>query len=262
MEPFQPSVRTEGGLAVPPLWKMFDGPRDKRLFLRNSLEVLELYKRYGGIRSDSKMLDIGSGLGRKTLALTGFIGPDGHYNGVDITREGIDWCNKNISSKYPNFQFTHLDVFNARYNRAATVAASEYRFSFADETFDLITAWSVFTHMLPADVRNYLRETCRMLKPNGRCMFSFYVMTDDAFEAVRNGIATEKIEYELADGLFTDNKNVPEDLTAFRESWIRAEYAACGLAVDEVLFGSWRGDGRQRSFPMSNYQDIVVARRA
>jgi cyclopropane fatty-acyl-phospholipid synthase-like methyltransferase len=262
LEPFQSTVKTPDGVPIPPTWKMFDGPRDKQIFLQNSTEVLEVYKRYGALRPDSKVLDVGSGLGRKTLALPSFLGTDGKYIGVDIVRQGVDWCNQNIATSHPNFIFLHLNVFNARYNRRGTVRASDYRFPFADGSFDLITAWSVFTHMLPNDIKNYLRETSRMLKPSGRCIFSFYVMTDKTTAAVKNGSAKERVEHEIEDGVFTDNKSVPEDLTAFKESWIRSIYETSGLSVENILHGSWSGDNSPRSFPMTNYQDIVVARRA
>jgi len=262
LEPFKPTVKTPDGVPVPPTWKMFDGPRDKQLFLNNSKEVLEVYRQHGNLRPDSQMLDVGSGLGRKTLSLPSYLNSNGRYVGVDIVQQGVDWCNANIARTHPNFIFLHLNVFNARYNRMGTVDASAYRFPFANGSFDLIVAWSVFTHMLPGDIKNYLRETSRMLMPGGRCIFSFYVMTDKTKTAVRSGRAHERIEHRIEDGVYTDNKNVPEDLTAYDEDWIRAVYQSSGLTVNEILIGSWSGDDTPRAFPMTNYQDIVVASRA
>lgn len=153
------------------------------------------------------MLDIGSGLGRKTLGLVDFLAAEGRYVGMDIVRDGIDWCNKVISPKHPNFVFLHVNVYNAMFNRRATVKAVDYRFPFSNSSFDLITAWSVFTHMLPRDIENYMLEAGRMLKPEGWCIFSFFIMTEKAIDAVKRGIAKEKIEYEV-DGWFTNNKNL------------------------------------------------------
>jgi cyclopropane fatty-acyl-phospholipid synthase-like methyltransferase len=261
-ELFQSSATAQGDIAVPPVWKMFDGPRNKRLFLESSEEALRVYKNVGGLHPDSHMLDIGCGLGRKTLALPGFLSRKARYIGVDIVRDGIDWCNHHIAMRHTNFIFLLLNVYNARYNKGATIRASDYQFPFIDKSFDLVTAWSVFTHMRPADVRNYLSETSRMLAPGGRCVFSFYIMTDKALSAVRSKVAREKIEHEFAESCFTDNKNVPEDLTAFGEDWIRAAFEASALRIEEILYGSWVGDGRSRNFPLLNYQDIVVASRA
>ena len=261
LEPFQEKVTTPTGIPIPPLWKMFDGPRDKRLFLQNSEEALRLYKTYGKLQPNSRVLDIGSGLGRKTLSLVEYLGIAGQYVGVDIVRDGVDWCNANISTKHPNFIFLHLNVYNSRYNRRATVRAANFQFPFSDQSSDLIVAWSVFTHMFPKDIKNYLRETSRMLKPDGRCLFSFYVMTETAIAAIQARTAKEKIEYKMEESFFTDNKSVPEDLTAFKESWIRSAYEEANLDIEEILYGSWVGEGDPKAFPMANYQDIVVAKR-
>jgi SAM-dependent methyltransferase len=258
LEPFQPKLRTATHVPVPPLWRMFEGPRDKQLFLKNADEALEIARKLGQLRPNSKMLDIGSGLGRKTFRLIDYLGPDARYVGVDIVREGVDWCNSVIAPKHPHFVFLHLNVYNALYNRKATVKAADYNFPFADASFDLVTAWSVFTHMLPGDIENYLSEASRMLRPNGHCLFSFFIMTDTASAAVRAKRATEKIEHEI-DGWFTNNRNLPEDVIAFREEWIRAVYERVGLEVKEILYGSWTGAPAHKEFPILNYQDIVVA---
>jgi cyclopropane fatty-acyl-phospholipid synthase-like methyltransferase len=39
---------------------------------------------------------------------------------------------------------------------------------------DLVFAASVFTHVLPANVAHYFREAARILRPDGRCIFSFF----------------------------------------------------------------------------------------
>ena len=43
-----------------------------------------------------------------------------------------------------------------------------------DASFDVIYAASLFTHLLPDETRNYFCETRRVLKPTGRCLFSFF----------------------------------------------------------------------------------------
>ena len=46
--------------------------------------------------------------------------------------------------KYPNYTFTLADIYNKEYNPAGRLKASEYRFPFDDETFDLVVLGSVF----------------------------------------------------------------------------------------------------------------------
>ena len=259
LEWFQPRLEV-AGVPIPPLWKMYEGPRDKRLFLKNSQQALDIYNKYGYIRRDSHILDIGSGLGRKTFCLIELLLPKGQYIGLDIDRDAVDYLNKLISTEHPQFKFIHVDLYNGLYNRSGTVKPSEFRFPFNESEFDLIVAWSVFTHMLPADVIHYLKETARLLRPGGRCIFSFFVMTMAAKSAIAGGRAREAIIYEESE-YFTNNRNIPEDVISYSDNWVRASYDQAGLVIEHVLPGSWVGDGEPREFPTLNYQDIVVAQK-
>jgi hypothetical protein len=69
-----------------------------------------------------------------------------------------EWCQGNISSKYPNFRFQLADVYNTEYNPGGTHRASEYESPYEDESFDFVILTSAFTHMLPEEVSNYLSE--------------------------------------------------------------------------------------------------------
>jgi ubiquinone/menaquinone biosynthesis C-methylase UbiE len=37
---------------------------------------------------------------------------------------------------------------------------------------------SLFTHIRPAEVENYLREMARVLKPGGRCLAAFFMLNE------------------------------------------------------------------------------------
>lgn len=257
LEWFQPRLKVDG-VPVPPLWKMYEGPRDKRLFLRNSREALDIYDRYGGISQDSHILDIGSGLGRKTFCLIEHLSHSGRYIGIDIDQDAVTYLNRIISSRHPQFTFVHVDLYNGYYNRSGTVNPSQFHFPFGDSTMDLVVAWSVFTHMLPDDVAHYLLETSRLLKANGRSIFSFFIISPAAMESITCGRAQEALAFE-GPRYFTNNRNIPEDVIAFSEDTIKSMYDSAGLEIKETLPGSWIGDGKPRDFPTLNYQDIIVA---
>lgn len=259
LEWFQPRLQVDG-VPIPPLWKMYEGPRSKRLFLNNSQQALDIYEKYGHIQRDSHVLDIGSGLGRKTFCLIELLSRKGQYVGLDVDREAVDYLNKLISPEHPQFKFIHVDLYNGLYNRSGSVNPSEFMFPFSDENFDLVVAWSVFTHMLPADVIHYLEETSRLLRPGGICIFSFFIMTPSAREAVITKRAEERIIFEEG-GYFTNNKNIPEDVIAYTRDWVLTTYRRAGLIIDHILPGSWVGDGETREFSVLNYQDIVVGRK-
>jgi SAM-dependent methyltransferase len=78
-----------------------------------------------------------------------------------------------------NFQFYQIDIYDKHYNPAGHCKASEYRFPFPDDSFDFVMLGSVFTHMLPDGVRNYLSEIRQVLAPGGRCMISYFFLNDE-----------------------------------------------------------------------------------
>ena len=97
------------------------------------------------------MLDIGCGIGRKTIPLTHYLTSEATYQGMDINRTGIEWCQEKMSAKFANFRFQQVDVYNKFYNPQGTVRPVDYKFPFESETFDFVTLVSVFTHMPPTD---------------------------------------------------------------------------------------------------------------
>ena len=87
-----------------------------------------------------------------------YINKNGRYNGLDISKIGINWCKNNISAKHENFVFKHIDVHNKIYNPNGRILASDLIFPYDSNCFDLVVANSLFTHMLPKDINNYLKE--------------------------------------------------------------------------------------------------------
>ena len=92
---------------IPPLHLMFDGPRDFELFLRMGEETLGFYKKTVGMTPGDSVLDIGCGIGRRTVPLLGFLKEDALYVGMEIDRRGVDWMCRNITPNNPRFVFIH-----------------------------------------------------------------------------------------------------------------------------------------------------------
>jgi SAM-dependent methyltransferase len=102
------------------------------------------------------------------LPLAGYLNREGRYAGFDVSRSAIAWCTENISGSHPNFDFRVVDIQNGVYNPKGRFKSSDLRFPYPDGSFDVVLLASVFTHMLPQDVRHYLYEIVRVLKPGGR----------------------------------------------------------------------------------------------
>jgi glycosyltransferase involved in cell wall biosynthesis len=90
-------------------------------------EFVQYFIELCGLKPNERILDVGSGIGRMAIPLTNYLDKNGSYEGLDIVKTEIDWCRKNISSIYPNFQFLLTDIYNKRYNIRGKYIAAEYK---------------------------------------------------------------------------------------------------------------------------------------
>ena len=238
---------------VPPRRLMFDGPRDPAIFRANGQEFLGYYRDLAQLGPDEAMLDIGSGIGRKTIPLLTYLSPAGRYAGFDISRTGIDWCRTHITARYPNFQFDYVDIYNRRYNPQGKVAGAELRFPYPDNSFDFAAAASVFTHMFTAEVANYLAESARVLKPGGRALFTFFLLNEESQVRLTSPASTYHFPHVQGD-CRVENLERPEDAVAYEEPFVASLYAAAGLRIRQIYYGGWSGRPDHVSF-----QDMILA---
>jgi SAM-dependent methyltransferase len=125
------------------------------------------------LEKPSSLLDIGCGCGR----IARFLVPQQlvvKYVGFDVILRSIEWCNKFISSRYPNARFIHSDIYSKEYNPDGTIISKNYQFPVEDESIDIAFAGSVFTHLLVDDAQNYLKETYRCLKRGSVAILSIH----------------------------------------------------------------------------------------
>lgn len=54
---------------TPPTRLMFDGPSDSLIFKKNGEEFLRYFIELGNLKPNEKILDVGCGIGRKTIPL-------------------------------------------------------------------------------------------------------------------------------------------------------------------------------------------------
>jgi ubiquinone/menaquinone biosynthesis C-methylase UbiE len=201
------------------------------------------------------VLDLGCGNGSIARVLTRFLSPAGRYDGLDINATTVAWLQEHYQS-YPNFRFTHANVYNKAYNPGGKMSAGAYRFPFEDSMFDLVLLKSVFTHMLPVDVRTYMREISRVLRQGGRSMITYFLLNDESRGYIERGLDTLALRFEyMSDPLCrVANPELPEAVVAHDEGRIRKYYAEVGCSVVEVVFGNWCG-----RTSLLGLQDLVIA---
>ncbi len=223
-------------------------------FRKGGEEFRRLFVDIGGLKRTDSVLDIGCGAGRMAVPLTAWLDKGARYEGFDITPEEIRWCQKKITGRFPNFRFHHSDIYSYVYNPTGTTRASEYRFPFNDAQFDFVFLTSVFTHMLPPDLENYLKEIARVLKTGGRSFITYFLLTDESIEFIKAGRSSLPFIHEL-DGCSTTDTLAPESAIAYPELTVRNLNEKHGLEViAPIRYGSWCGRSEYTS-----YQDIVVS---
>ena len=218
-------------------------------------EFLGHFKELGGLRPEHDVLDVGCGIGRMAVPLTGYLAPTSSYEGFDIVPAGVRWCEENITQRFPNFRFQVADIYNQRYNPGGSATSANYDFPFPDDSFDFAYATSVFTHMLPADVENYVKELGRVLRPGGRALNTFFLLNSSNGRGPGSDRATIPFSVK-EDGYWAVSSRTPEVAVAYEEDDVRKLYERHGFSVEgQIHPGTWVGaDG-------PSFQDIVVATR-
>lgn len=241
-------------LTPPRRYRRYVGDGD---FHKVGQEFLGYLKELADLQPDSRVLDIGCGIGRIAVALTNYISPGGSYEGFDIVPIGVEWCQKHITPRYPNFRFTQADIFNKFYYPKGTQQSDSYEFPYGSDSFDVVVLTSVFTHMLPDDVDHYLSEMRRVLKPGGKVLMTFFILDDFSLRSIE--AKTTAIPFGASHGTYRlMSEEFPEMAIGFNEPFVRELVRKNELLLQgPILFGAWSGRSESRSF-----QDIVVASKA
>lgn len=236
---------------VPPKSMIFVGDGD---FEKIGQEFKRYFIELANLQPNNRVLDVGCGIGRMAIPLTDYLSPEGEYWGFDIVIKGIEWCQSRISPKFSNFHFQHSDIYNRHYNPHGKVRAQDFKFSYDDEFFDFVFLTSVFTHMLPSDLENYLSEISRVLKTGSKCLITLFVLNEESENLVHLGRSTLDFRHKI-EGCLTANKKDPEAAIAYNEESVKRFFEKYGLKIIQPIhYGSWC---KRDNF--LSYQDIIVA---
>src|SRR3989475_8959582 len=179
-------IMGRGGPLTPPLRiRLHVGPfLDPELYRLSAERNVEGLREFCGLRRGSRILDIGCGCGRVASALARYMSSTASYDGFDVANEAVEWCQRHISARFPNFRFRRIPVFSQRYSPQGSLGASEIAFPYEDNGFDLVFAASVFTHIPPDGLANYIAETRRVLRPGGGSLANFCLINNSSLPGV------------------------------------------------------------------------------
>lgn len=232
---------------VPPKGLVYTGSGD---FAKIGEKVINGVIKKSNIHEDSFVLDVGSGIGRLAIPLTKTLGPKGKYHGFDLVKQGVDWCVNNISSKFPNFTFLHTPLQNDLYSNEGS-NASNFKFPYEDDYFDVVLVNSVFTHMVGEEVENYLSEISRVLKPTGLSMCTFFLLDDESLSLMNKN---EGLTFDHdAGGYVYHSIKVKSANVAYKKDYLMDMIQNNNLKVHSLERGFWYGLDKKTN---NNFQDI------
>lgn len=222
-------------------------------FIKQGQSQVALLKELIDLQENDTVLDIGSGIGRTAVPLTEFI-INGKYEGFDVVKKGVDWCNKHIKSKYPNFNFTFTPLHNDLYNTYSTEAVS-FKFPYADHSFDKAFLFSVFTHMRIDEIQHYLKEIRRVLKKDGKCLATFFLYDDKEEEKIKQ-LEGFNFPHKFEEGYRLMSRNVQNANIALHNELLLKLIENADLEIESIEEGFWKGNLTKEQ--AKNFQDVVI----
>jgi SAM-dependent methyltransferase len=218
-------------IPIPPDERNFVGGSGQ--FLATGFKQVTLLRNFG-LRTNSSVLDIGSGIGRLALPLTQYMDETGSYFGVDINLGGIAWCHENITQKYNNFEFVFLDARNDNYRHPHEYGQRDFvgvnlpipR----SRTFDFVTAFSLFTHLQWRETQHYFALISNILQKGGSFVSSWFLIDNEA--RAKNGTGKPLFKFDLT-----------EPGPVFRLAGTPAAYSKAFACNEEALINLAKASG-------------------
>jgi SAM-dependent methyltransferase len=177
---------------------------------------------YAQEEAQRRVFDFGCGCGRLARLMLQSRTPPAEYLGIDLHRGMVEWCQENLTPRAPTFQFRHHDVFDARFSPDESKPAVA-PFPAPDDSFSIVLAGSVFTHLVEEHARHYFDEAARILEPTGVLLTSWFLF--------------DKVDFPI----LGDDRNAlyvshsyPPAAVAFDRSWVAARAAEAGLSITKV----------------------------
>ncbi|WP_242130717.1 class I SAM-dependent methyltransferase [Aestuariivivens marinum] len=242
---------------VPPRGMIYTGSSiGSKAYIKQGQFQLNLLKEEIDLLPSDNVLDIGSGVGRTAIALTEHLNNEGAYDGFDVVKKGVDWCNKGIGKDFSNFKFKYVPLFNDLYN-TSKLKATEFEFPYADNNFDKVFSISLFTHLQLEEIQHYFHEISRVVKPNGMCFSTFFLYDSNDEEYIAN---RDYFNFpHKREGFRLMNENVKSGNIAIHKDELKRMLKKAGLECLKIVDGFWKS--KEVDDSRKEYQDIVVFKR-
>ncbi|MEW8029157.1 MAG: class I SAM-dependent methyltransferase [Candidatus Thiodiazotropha sp.] len=202
-------------------------------FIPFGLIMRNLLLRYG-LKSNDTVCDIGCGSGRLAFALKEM--SEVTFVGIDVVEDLLIYADQLCMRQDWEFH-----------------KSTDFKIPLPDDSVDMVTAFSVFTHLLHEESFMYLCEAQRVLKPSGKVVFSFldfsihshWAVFRSNIDQLYNRVHLNQFLHEEAirvwcghlnlnvvDILPGDVKNIPlREPVTLEDGTVEKEYAALGQSI-------------------------------
>ncbi len=212
------------------------------------------------LEPDMKVLDFGCGCGRLAIPMLNYLSADGKYIGCDIVPRLIDFCQRELGNKYPNAEFYLTNSSNKLYDKFKTEEALnlnriETLAQLDERSFDIITAFSVFTHLNEEETQHYLQLLSRLLKPGGKLLASCFLINESSVALIDQKRSSIKFDDDVHAHKreYVNQTHGELNAVGFHEDVLLSFALTAGLEPFAIYYGQWCGRKRRHS-----YQDIIV----
>ena len=173
----------------------------------------------------------------------------GSYIGFDVHPESIRWCREHFAGD-PRFRFVFAPIASP-YGGSRGTPASQYRFPLEEGEAQLVLAKSLFTHLLEAEARHYLREIARVLEPGRAALVTAFLFEPGS----RTGRGDSSFfRFAAPDpALRLRRRSRPEAAVAYGMGRFDAMVGAAGLRILWTCRGFFPGED-----PRPRGQDILI----
>jgi FkbM family methyltransferase len=184
---------------------------------------------FADLANAGRIFDFGCGCGRVARKLIQQRTPPSRYLGVDVHLGMIRWCQANLSPLAPQFEFVHHDVENPGLNPGPD-KPSVLPLPGDDASFDLVHAWSVFTHLRESQVPHYLRECRRLLAKGGVIRSTWFLFDKELFPMMQT----------FQNALYINEYDVT-NATIFDRQWLMLLLGRLDLEIVDITPPAVRG---------------------
>ena len=213
-------------------------------------------------KEGNQILDLGCGTGQLAVSASPFVGKGGKYTGVEVRESLIEFGNDFFPRD--QFDFVHFNISNPAYSVGRDDVKTPWPLE--SDSFDLVTALSLWTHLAEEDALFYVKELARVLKSGSRAIITVFLLDEIYQQSLPERTDAESPFHRTrpsrwiydqsaygSDAWFHPSwTKVPEEAIGFTQAGLKRLLDESGLTLVDSHQGCWK------EVPGIYFQDVLV----